>query len=220
MRNPPGANREPVPLSQEPATKTGSGSLPPDTAALQGWGGETFHRDACDGLAAIPKMCLPRRSQKVSSRLPCIQPKQTKQKLWSKQGHASRTKLQVKKSVNAQDGVGGFEAITHCCVLSNEINPFICSRQAAEEQFSLQWQASSFTFLLTLSLMRFQSSKQTHSALSSANTVVGINSSCHLSRRTVSSTGPAARVKPKKLHLTSKACLCVNEGSIATIRQG
>lgn len=81
-------------------------------------------------------------------------------------------KLQVKQQKKkTQEGVGGFGVITHCCVLSNEINPFICSCQAAMEQFSLQRQPGPLSFLLAFSLMQFQSNKQTHRILSSGSSV-------------------------------------------------
>lgn len=61
MLNPPGANK--LVSARNLPTKTGSGTLPPDTVALQGPRGETFQCDACDGFAAIPKTCLPRHTE-------------------------------------------------------------------------------------------------------------------------------------------------------------
>ena len=98
----------------------------------------------------------------------------------SRGGAANKAMLQEKKkkkkveewnNTKERDGAGGCGAITHCCVLSNEINPFIRSSQAATEQLSLQWQPGSFSFLLPFPLMQFQSSKQTRRVLSSGGSI-------------------------------------------------
>lgn len=67
------------PSARNLATKTGSGTLPPDTTAPQGPGGGTFQPDAHDGFAAVPKTCLPRHTRTASSRLLHIHWRQTRQ---------------------------------------------------------------------------------------------------------------------------------------------
>lgn len=74
-------------------------------------------------------------------------------------------------SATAREGVGGLAVITHCCALSNEINPFICSSQAAVEQFSLRRQAGSLSFLLALSFDAGPVQQTTPRLLSSGSSV-------------------------------------------------
>lgn len=59
--------------------------------------------------------------------------------------------------------------IVVCCQMRLTLSSV--SSQAAMEQFSLQWQPGSFSFLLSFSLMQFQSSKQTRHVLSSGSSI-------------------------------------------------
>lgn len=154
MLNSPGASGEIVPLGQEPAHKDRKWNSSTWYRSTAGpCGRETFQRDGRDGLTDIHKTCLPRHIQTVRSTLLCIQWRQTRQSVAEAVRQIKpRIRKKEKKwnSVKVWRGVGGFGVITHCWVLSNDINPFICSSQAAAEQFSLQWQPGSFSFLLSL----------------------------------------------------------------------
>lgn len=174
MLNPPGASREIVPLSQEPAHKDrkwNPSTWYHSTAGPQGI--KLFsmtpvmdlllflkrvylgtHRRLAAGCCAYNGGKQSSVAEAVLQIRPCFREKSCK---WN--------------NAQTQGGVGGVGVIAHCCVLSNEINPFISLGHAAMEQFSLQWQPGSFSFLLTFSLMQFQSGKQTPRVLSSGSSV-------------------------------------------------
>lgn len=92
--------------------------------------------------------------------------------------------------------------IVVCCQMRLTLSSV--SSQAAMEQFSLQWQPGSFSFLLSFSLMQFQSSKQTRHVLSSGSSIPwkmterGLHSSRseHIQHRgSEPNTGPLSGVK-------------------------
>lgn len=85
------------PLARNLPTKTGSETLPPDTAALQGPEGETFQHDACDGFAAIPKTCLPRHTHTDGKQQAAVHTMEASKAGCSRGCTANKAMLQEKK---------------------------------------------------------------------------------------------------------------------------